>query len=57
MNNHESAKTYFSFFSLSDSYNNTALGTTSLYSVSITALESPCTINEKRQKLGADYSL
>lgn len=52
-----SAKTYFNFLLLSDSYNNTALGTTSLYSASITALESPCTINEKRQKLGADCSL
>lgn len=42
-----SAKTYFHFLLLSDSYNNTALGITSLYSAGITALENPCTINKK----------
>lgn len=42
-----SAKTYFNFLLVSDTYNNIALGTTSLYSAGITALESPCTINEK----------
>lgn len=44
-----SAKTYFHFLLLSDSYNNIALGTTSLYSADITALESPGTIIEKGQ--------
>lgn len=43
-----SAKTYFNFLLLTDSYNNILdSGTTSLYSAGISALESPCTINEK----------
>lgn len=43
-----SAKTYFNFLLLSDSYNNILdLGTISLYSAGISALESPCTISEK----------
>lgn len=45
--NKGSAKTYFHFLLLSDSYNNIAMGSTSLYTAGITALEIPCTINEK----------